>query len=80
MEFADVQSLGFGDLFDVGLLLMTSADGVSAENRVIDSDFGNTASVDVAFVAQQAPAPATLLLLAAGLIGMAAARRSRRLH
>ena len=79
--FTDVPSSA-SDTFEVGLLLLTEADALSDPGRSVESDFFNSADVQVSLAAVEAaaPAPATLLLLAAGLMGMGAARRTRRLR
>ena len=73
--FNDVQSLGLGDEFEVGLFVLTDAQSVRDPGRSIDVDFMNTASVDVNIETAEVPAPAPLVLLLTGLLGCAARRR-----
>lgn len=79
--FNDVQSLGFGENFDLGLLMFTEAQIAPEAGRSLDIDFANTASVDVALTAvpgTSVPEPATLGLLAAALGLTGWARRKER--
>jgi hypothetical protein len=69
-----VPSLGFGETFDIGLILLTSADAISDAGRMAASLFFDSASVEVALTAQ-VPEPGTLPLLALAILALAAARR-----
>lgn len=72
--FKDLQPLGVGETFDVGLILLTNADAISDTGRMAASLFFDSASVTVTLAAQ-VPEPGTLLLLALGMLALAAARR-----
>ena len=73
----------FGDTFDVGVLLLTSASGLGTSSA--DADFFNTASVSVTTEQQGVtivpaastagvPEPATIGLVSAGLLLLGARR------
>lgn len=73
LNFVNVQSLGFGETFDIGLLLQTNAEAISEEGRGAASLFFDSASIVVALTAPVAavPEPGTLMLLAVVIAGLA---------
>ena len=73
--FSDVQSLGLGDTFDLGLMVFTDAQTSRAPGRSIDMDFMNTASVLVDIATTSVPAPVTGLLMLTGLVMLRVRRR-----
>jgi hypothetical protein len=72
--FKDLEPLGVGETFDIGLILLTNADAISDTGRRAASLFFDSASVTVALTAQ-VPEPGTLILLALGMLALAAAKR-----
>lgn len=82
LNFVNVQSLGFGETFDIGLLLQTNADALSDQGRVAASLFFDSASIAVTLTAldAQVPEPGTLLLLALALVALAVRRNTRQLR
>ena len=87
--FPDVQSLGFGETFETGLVLLTSADAISDQDgaglgRMSESNFFDTVlldptSFDVTLTVDPALAPATepgtMLLMVLGLGALGWRRR-----
>jgi hypothetical protein len=82
--FQNVQSLGLGETFEAGLLLLTNAEAYSDANpvagtgRSAESNFFQTASFDVSLSlipSTAVPEPGTLLLVALGLAVFGATRR-----
>jgi hypothetical protein len=80
LSFLDVQSLGFGETFDIGLLLQTNADAISEAGRMAASLFFDSASIEVTLTAldAQVPEPGTLLLLGLAIAGLARMRGAER--
>jgi hypothetical protein len=70
---AGVESLGFGETFDIGLILETNADAISDTGRMAASLFFDSASVGVSLTAQ-VPEPGTLALVALAMLVIAAMR------
>jgi hypothetical protein len=86
---SDIQSLGFGEELEAGLLLLTSVEGVSNNTGTglpdsgihLVSDFDQTASFGISINVQPAAAasePASAAVLALGLAILGATRRSAR--
>lgn len=82
IPFFDIQSLGFGEQFEAGLILTTSVNGVTgntgADGRRLVSDFEDTASFGISIDVQQrasVPEPSSIALLALGVALMGVARR-----
>ena len=76
LNFVNVQLLGFGETFDIGLLLQTNADALSDPGRMAASLFFDSASIAVTLTAPVAavPEPGTLMLLAVAIVGLALRR------
>ena len=82
ITFDDVQSVGFGETFDVGLILFTSVDGVSDNfgngGRRLVSNFFDTATLQATLDVEPnstIPEPGTAVILALGLVGLGFSRR-----
>ncbi len=82
--FQDVQSLGVGETFEVGLLLLTNAEAISDQDpatgkgRSVESNFFQTASFDVSLTlvpSTAVPEPGTLFLIVIGLAAFGVTRR-----
>lgn len=85
--FQNVQSLGLGETFEAGLLLLTNAEAYSDANpttgasRSAESNFFNTASFDVSLnlaPSTAVPEPGTLLLIILGIATLGATQRGRK--
>jgi len=85
VPFFDLQSLGFGDTFEAGLILLTSVEGVSGNfggaGRRLESNFFDTASFSVTLEVEQAgavPEPGSVFMLGIGLVVLTLTRRRSR--
>lgn len=77
-------TLGFGDTFEAGFLMLTSVDGLShnagSAGRRLVSNFYDTGSFDVILQVESSdvPEPGTLIMLTLGLAALGASVRCRR--